>query len=119
MPRAHEVRAQLRKFAFVVIGIALHQCLAGDEAKHGVPKKLELLVVTLRGRARVIGNRIALVRMRTVSERLLQQFTPQEGVAERGFKRTEFEWLHEECVSSLLILRRAARGSWGPPRAQS
>ncbi len=62
---AHQVGFSLRKLAFALVGKAVEQCFADDEAQHRIPEKLEALVIAL-----VPAKRLGAPRSRSgVSER--------------------------------------------------
>ena len=75
---SHELRADFRKRAFVVVRITGEERVREDELQHGVPEIFEALVVIL-ARAQLVGNG----RMR---QRQPQQVTVAKRVAEVGLQ---------------------------------
>jgi len=86
MPLPDQMRPQLRQMPFLKFGETMKQSLRGDQSQHGVSQKLKHLVVAARC-AIARAQRLHLARLRTVSQRLLQQFGPLEAVTDAFFER--------------------------------
>src|ERR1700751_1343920 len=102
MPFADQMRAQLGKFAFAELRKSLKQFLARDERQYRVTQKFELLVITdfvFAVRSRMLG--FLLARLGTMRDRLFNDGTPPEVVAERRFQLRYFPFFHAGFTASL------------------
>src|SRR6266568_3069495 len=86
--------SQLRKFTFPKLRKALKQFFARHQRQHRISQEFQLLVVAdlVLALARLL--RFLLPRLRTVRDRLFNDGSPAEMVAQPFFQRRDFPFFH-------------------------
>src|SRR5207302_3529533 len=104
------MRSQLRQFTFPKLRKALQQFFARHQRQHRIPQKLQLLVVAdlVLALARLL--RFLLPRLRTVRDRLFNDGSPAEMVAQPFFQRRDFTFFHMWAYVGTAYVGTAASG---------
>src|SRR5882724_6966289 len=99
MPLSNQMRAQLRKMSFVKSREAMEQRLGSDQSQDSISQEFELFVITLADGWIHRSQGLHLARLRTVSQRLFNEFLALEVVSQALFQRHDVAWLHDSTAS--------------------
>ena len=106
MTLSYQMRAQFRKMAFLKSRKAMEQSLGSDQSEDCISQKFELFVITMTGGWTGRGQSFHLARLRTMCQRLFDEFLALEVVSQALFQRHDVAWLHDSAGRLITRVER-------------